>query len=143
MTGATLIHTLYAEPILFGAKNLGAAGRRSYSGVDAGAMLVWLLLAAVVIAAVCGAIYLATRCANYWRYRSPAALFLGLCGVHGLGSGDRRLLKQLARAHKLSDPARLFIEPAYLAPNRLPGSLRARTAAVATLRNRLFGESGK
>lgn len=137
-----MVNMLVAEPILFGAKNLGAAGRRHYSGVDAGPLLVWLLLAAVIIAAVCGAIYLGTRVAHCRRYQSPAALFSGLCGVHGLSPGSRRLLKQLARAHKLSDPARLFTEPAYLHPKRLPASLRPQAAVFAGLRNRLFAESG-
>ena len=137
-----MVNMLVAEPILFGAKNLGAAGRRHYSSGDAGPLLVWLLLAAVIIAAICGAIYAATRVAHYRRYRSPAALFSGLCGVHGLSSGSRRLLKQLARAHKLSDPARVFTEPAYLDPKRLPASLRPQAAVFAGLRNRLFAESG-
>ena len=137
-----MVNMLVVEPLLFGAKNLGAAGRRHYSGVDAGPLLVWLLLATVIIAAVCGAIYVATQVAHYRRYQSPAALFSSLCGVHGLSSAGRGLLKQLARAHKLSDPARLFTEPAYLDPQRLPASLRPRAAVFAGLRDRLFAESG-
>jgi len=141
MTIPHLPSTLFAQSVLLGAGNLGAAGRRHhYDGVDLGPLVAWLLIAAVTIAGVCGTIHVAGRILRHWRYNSPGSLFFGLCRVHRLKFGSRRLLKQIARLNRLSDPGRLFTEPGWLDPTRLRGPLRTRAAETDALRRRLFAE---
>jgi hypothetical protein len=70
----------------------------------------------------------------------PLRLFLSLCKAHRLRWSERWLLWRLARAHRLTDPARLFIEPPLLrAPSKSP-SLQSRRAQLRQLRLHLFGQ---
>lgn len=117
---------------------LGAASRYRASRADAGEVLVWLLIAVGAIAAVCVLLYAVNRMVHRWRYNSHPALFYGLCKVHGLDGNARNLLKQVARLHNLRWPGRLFIDPKWLDPANQGGSLRARAAELAALRERLF-----
>ena len=66
-----------------------------------------LVVVVLVTLALALAVYV---CLRRWR-AAPAWLFLRLCRAHWLGWGDQWLLWQLARHHRLPDPARLFIEP--------------------------------
>lgn len=117
--------------------NLGAASRRA-NRLDTGQAVVWLVVAVGIIAGVCLAIRLGSRLLHQRRFNSHASLFRGLCQAHDLDAGDRRLLKQVARHHRLAQPARLFTEPKWLDPAGLRGGLRGRAAQVAALRSRLF-----
>jgi len=117
---------------------LGAAGRYRAGRADTGEMLVWLLIAGGTIAAVCVLLYVVNRLLHRWRYNSHPALFYGLCKVHGLDGNARRLLRQVARSHNLRWPGRLFVEPKWLEPANLGGTLRARAAELVALRERLF-----
>ena len=137
MTASTLVTILLAGETLFGAGNLGAASRRA-GRVDAGQALMLLAIAGGMIAVVCLAIRFGSRLQRQRRLSSHGSLFRGLCRTHGLDHRARGLLKQVARQHKLAQPARLFTEPKWLEPGSLPGALRERAAELAKLRNRLF-----
>ena len=124
--------------LLWASRNLGAAARGS-SDMDTGAMVVWLMIAAGGIAAVCLGLYVLSRTLQKRRRYSHPALFVGLCRVHGLRRGARAVLAQLARSHGLNHPARLFLEPEWFDPDRLPAGLRSRSNEVAVLREKLCG----
>ena len=129
-----------SSSIPIAAKNLGAASRHVYDGVELGPMIAWLLIAIVLIAGVCGTIQLFGRMLRHWRYNSGRSLFLGLCRVHGLESRSRRLLRQVSQLHQISYPARLFTEPNWLDPARLSGPLRRRGREIELLRRRIFAD---
>jgi len=74
------------------------------------------------------------------RYDHPRALFRALCRAHGLDRASRRLLDQLARQQRLSDPARLFLEPERFEAENLGASLKPRRKQFVALRDRLFAE---
>ena len=138
MTASATTVALLVGQTLLGAGNLGAASRRA-GRVDTGEALIYLVIAGGLIAAVCVAIAVATRIHRQRRRKSHAALFRGLCQLHGLDRRARRLLKQLARHYQLAQPARLFCEPKWLDPTGLRSGLRQRASEVTALRNRLFG----
>ena len=98
---------------------------------------VWILAAAGIVP-VGALLYLLHRLFHRWRYNSHPALFCGLCRLHGLDRGARRLLKQVVEHYRLAQPARLFTEPQWLDPARLRGPLQARAAELTALRERLF-----
>jgi len=136
-----VITSLPIERVLFGARGYGTAGRNRAIGT--GEVVVYLLIAGVVIAAVCALLYLVNRMQHRKRYNSHSTLFAGLCRVHGLGRGDRALLKQVASQHQLAQPARVFTEPKWLDPAGLRGSLSRQASKVENLRKRLFGPNGR
>ncbi len=140
MSWPILSSALFAQPVLFGVRNLWAAGRHR-GGADAGQAIAYLMIAAVVIAGVCLAIYFGSRILNRRRHYSHGALFSGLCQIHGLDRTARGLLRQLARSRQIPHPAQVFTEPKWLDPGGLPAAMRPQARKVAALRNRLFGES--
>ena len=101
-------------------------------------MMVWLLVAAAVIGLVIVILVIVNRLAWHWRHKSHRGLFWGLCKVHGLDAGSRRLLKRVVRFHRLRQPARLFVEPKWLDPAGLGPGFRPDAVALAKLRNSLF-----
>ncbi len=71
-------------------------------------------------------------------YHSAPRLFRELCRVHELDWTSRRLLRQLARAHPLAPPARVFVEPRWFDAPHLPPDLQAARSQLAALKARLF-----
>ena len=69
---------------------------------------------------------------------SPFGLFLQLCKAHQLRWSQRWLLWRLARAQRLRDPARVFLEPERYEPAHLSPALQPRAAELEELRGRLF-----
>jgi len=128
---------LVAE-VLLAARNLGAAGRYRVQEADAGAMLLWMMVAACGIAVVSMAIYYGSRIRHRRRHSSPILLFHGLCRLHGLDRDSQRLLRQVARHHRLPNPLRLFTEPKWLDPTALGEGLSGRANEVSSLRKQLF-----
>ena len=128
-----------AQSALFGARNYGGVGR-SRSSVGTGEVILYLMIAGAAIAVVCSSIYLGSRLVHRRRHHSHGGLFAGLCRTHGLDRSTRGLLKQVARFHKLQQPARVFVDPKWLDPSSLQGPLRRQALRVAALRNRLFRE---
>lgn len=95
-----------------------------------------LAAAAVGLVILFGLVRMARRFAHRWHNSHPG-LFCSLCRLHRLDRNSRRLLKQVAQCYRLAQPARIFIEPQWLDPARLT-PLRARSAEIVALRNRLF-----
>ena len=106
--------------------------------VDTTQMLVWLLIAGVVIGVISAILAAATRIAHRRRYNSHPALFNCLSKVHGLNAASRRLMRKVVRQHRLTQPARLFIEPKWLDPVNLRGWPQPQAVELAKLRSRLF-----
>lgn len=127
-------------PIGQGVYGLLSAAEKPAPGqpADVRQVLIWLLVAMGAICAVGIVLTIANGIANRWRYNSHPALFHRLCQVHELDSASRRLLKRVARFHRLRQPARLFVEPKWLDPGPLGAALGHRAAELAQLRNRLF-----
>lgn len=69
---------------------------------------------------------------------SPRRLFLSLCRAHGLPWAETWLLWRVARARQLHEPARLFLEPEWLAPEELPPAFQPRAEQLRSLAKRLF-----
>jgi hypothetical protein len=72
---------------------------------------------------------------------SARGLFRELCRAHGLDRSGRRLLKRLAAARGVAPPALIFVQPQCFAVSGLPDDLNDQAEAIATLEQRLFGES--
>lgn len=136
MTHAIFAAMLLAEPILLGARTFRRRG-----GAGAGEMIVYLMIAAGLIAGVCLAVYLISRVIQRRRRYSHEGLFGSLCRIHGLDHAAKALLRQVASSHKTSQPARVFTEPNWLDPGSLPAPLRGRATQIAALRSRLFAQS--
>ncbi len=136
MTQPIFAAMLLVEPILLGARTFRRRG-----GAGAGEMIVYLMIAAGLIAGVCLAVFFVSRANQRRRRYSHNGLFASLCLIHGLDHAAKALLKQVASCHKTSQPARVFTEPNWLDPGSLPAPLRGRAAQVAALRSRLFAQS--
>jgi hypothetical protein len=116
----------------------GFKGRR----VDSQELFTVLLILAAMVLLV----WLLSLVAN-WRqrrgpYTSPLRLFFSLCRAHRLGWGEWWWLWRLARSQRLSDPARLFLEPERFEPSHLAAGLRGQAALFRRVRDRLFADSG-
>ena len=72
---------------------------------------------------------------------SPTRLFVEVCHAHRLNWRDGWLLWRLAKSQRLSDPARVFLEPDRFDPIQLVGTLRFHAARLAALREKLFASS--
>ncbi len=71
-------------------------------------------------------------------YYRPRRLFLTLCRAHRLSISDCWWMWLLARARRLRDPARLFLEPELLDPADLPPKIRVQAQRFEALKKRLF-----
>lgn len=72
------------------------------------------------------------------RRPSSLRLFLVLSRAHQLAWTDVWLLWRLARSQRLSDPARVFLEPERFERVHLSGTLRRSADRLAELRQKLF-----
>ena len=138
MSVLPLISLPLPAPLQWATLPIGALPRRT-SGPDGELVFLWLAVAAVLIAAVCGVCYLVNRMVHCRRHYSHAALFGQLCRLHGLDAGSRRLLKRLAGQHNLPQPAKLFVDPRWLDSAAAGGTPPNRRAELTALRHRLFG----
>ena len=73
-------------------------------------------------------------------FSSPVALFLSLCKAHRLRWSQGWLLWRVARAHRLRDPAQMFVRPELFSPAKLGPSLRLRTVELMRIGDMLFVE---
>lgn len=95
------------------------------------------LIAVAALAAVIVVLRLVSTARR--RYRaSPQWLFRRLCSAHHLTWRDARLLQNVARQQKVTDPSLMFIEPQRLDPANLPTRMLAWGARLTELRQRLF-----
>ena len=77
------------------------------------------------------------------RCNNPKKLFRSLCHVHQLDRASRRVLRQMVRHQRLTQPARLFLEPERFESVNLSPTLRTQMALVDELRGKLFAEEEK
>lgn len=73
-----------------------------------------------------------------WRH-GRARLFLDLCRAHELSRNERRMLQQLARAHRLRSAAELFLAPERFDAQHLSPALAEHESELHGLRMHLFG----
>jgi hypothetical protein len=101
----------------------------------------WLLVSiAALLVAMAVIAYRSSRRRNEeFTHDSPRHLFRELCRAHRLPLASRRLLKRLAAAHGVSDPAILFVNSTHFDAASLPASLQPSANQVKMLRNQLFG----
>ena len=103
-----------------------------------------ILTAIVVIALIALGVYLLAK-VNARRekgrsFKSPRGLFRELCKVHDMCRAEKRLLKQIARWQRLSQPARLFLEPDRFDIANLSPQLQGQMADVLAIRDSLFAQ---
>jgi hypothetical protein len=101
----------------------------------------WLLFGCIVLfAGFAVAIYRSSRQGKCdFDADSQVKLFRDLCRAHQLSSRNQRLLRRLASARGVAEPARLFIEPKHFEPAHLPETLKASADQIRRLHGRLFG----
>jgi hypothetical protein len=100
-----------------------------------------IAIAVVALLVVVGIAWrtLKRRMASTFSSDSSVKLFRELCAAHGITRSDRRLLKQLAAASGVADPATLFVEPRFFDLPNLPGEMKASATALRALNETLFG----
>lgn len=72
------------------------------------------------------------------RCNDPEKLFRELCQTHELEKDDRLLLRQLAEACGLAQPALVFLQPEAFTRGELPEALQPRAAQLNELQRRIF-----
>jgi hypothetical protein len=117
---------------------LGGGLRSRRARIDPQDMVTYLLIAAGIAAAVWGISYLVKLQERRFRHASPLRLFLSLCRAHRLRWSEWWLLWRVARAGRLRDPARLFLEPEHLEAVNLGRPFQASQAQLKQIRDRLF-----
>jgi hypothetical protein len=108
-------------------------------GISTNLLAIFVIAVVVVIIAAVVWRELKRRAARTFRADSSAKLFRELCAAHGIKRSSRRLLKQLAEARGVSDPATLFVEPRYFEAQSLPRELKASAKELRLLDETLFG----
>ena len=119
-------------------QSMGGRFRKGNSSLDGGDIALWVL----VLAVVATLFWLLTRFRERQdgpdRTNSPRRLFRELCRAHHLKFSDRWLLWRVARWQRLSQPAKLFLEPERFDTANLSQSLRTKQPQLAQLSERLF-----
>jgi hypothetical protein len=107
-------------------------------GFDATHLWVVLGIVALIIGAAVAAYRSSRHRKSVFDVDSPAKLFRELCQAHQLSFRSRRLLKRLAAARGITDPARLFLEAQHFEAAHLPKKLQSAANEIRRLRDRLF-----
>ncbi len=139
-----MMHGLWNHSLLLAQRSrldhLSDSFKGQPNSIDKGEMMTGLL----ILAGVAALVWLLSRFLAYQdrrqAYNSPLRLFLALCKAQRLRWPDRWLLWRLARARRLKDPGRLFLEPQWFEASGLPRSMFVHGARLARLRDRLFAE---
>jgi hypothetical protein len=112
--------------------------KRPSAGIDPRDVTRALAILAVIIVLAWLLLRLRAVQERHRPYHGPLRLFLALCKAHNLRWSERWLLWRLARAQRLKEPARLFLEPQRFDiadPRRLsPGE----AARLRRIRDQLF-----
>jgi hypothetical protein len=103
----------------------------------------WMSVAAIaeVALAIIVCLWVITVYFSTHRQRetnSPWRLFTDLCSAHKLSGRQRRMLKRLAREHRLEQPAMLFVEPTWYRVEKIGPGWRRHVEELDRLRQRLF-----
>jgi hypothetical protein len=107
-------------------------------GISANQLVI--AVAAIGLAVVAGFVWrvIKRRASRTFSSDSSSKLFHELCAAHGIRRTSRRLLKQLADARGVTDPATLFVEPRYFDVQNLPSELRSSAKELQLLGETLF-----
>jgi hypothetical protein len=113
--------------------------RKGFRGhrIDSEEILTGLLILGGIAMAIWLLSYLLRLQEGRRAYSSPLWLFFSLCRAHRLRWSEGWLLWRVARAQRLSDAARVFLEPERLQAANLGPALRRRAAQLEQLRERL------
>jgi hypothetical protein len=100
----------------------------------------WTLvsMAALLIAVAVVAYRSSQRRKQEFTHDSPRQLFRELCRAHRLPLASRRLLKRLAAARHVADPAMLFVNSGHFETANLPENLNPSADEIRKLHERLF-----
>ena len=116
----------------------GLRGRRTR--FDTQDIIIFLLVVVGIAVAAWGLSYLLRVEERRRGHARPLRLFLSLCKAHRLRWSEQWLLWRVARAQRLRDPARLFLEPQRLEAVGRGRSFQTRQAQFRQIRDRLFGQ---
>lgn len=119
-------------------RNIARGMQSHQSHVDLGDLTKALLFFCLFFVSVWGVARLVPGKERAAVCLNPGALFRALCRAHQLGRSDRNLLRQLARAHHLEQPALLFVEPGHFDTEVLGEAFRKQHDHLTELRARLF-----
>lgn len=101
----------------------------------------WMIVIGVVaLALLAGMVWRVAkrRSTRTFSADSSAKLFRELCAAHGLRRASCRLLKRLAEARDVANPAMLFIEPQHFDAKSLPGELKSSSKELRRIGEMLF-----
>lgn len=102
-------------------------------------IVIAVVLVSVVVITVIVTLIRQKRESRTFRCDSNIKLFWDLCAAHNLRRRGRRLLKRLAHARGLTNPALLFVEPQHFDAASLPVEWRESASELERIRERLFG----
>jgi hypothetical protein len=108
--------------------------------VGARGIMIGLLLLALMIVSLWILARVIERRSGRKPFDSSLGLFVSLCAAHQLRWRQRWLLWRLARAWRLAEPARLFVEPHRFETKSLGERLAPRAAELKEIAQRLFAE---
>ena len=119
---------------------MGSGLRGRGARIDTGdAVTVAVVFIVLILGTVILSRFLARR-EDGRSFSSPGALFRALMKAHGIDRSGRRLLRRMARWHRLSQPGQLFVDPARFDLANLSPRLQKDGPAITALRNRLFAQ---
>lgn len=119
-------------------RNIARGMQSRQAQVDVGDLTTALLIFCLFFVSVWGISRLVSRKERAASCLDPRALFRALCRAHQLRRSECQLLRQLAHAHALNQPALLFVEPDRFDAAELGEAWHKQRERLAELRSRLF-----
>ncbi|MGI9429130.1 MAG: hypothetical protein ACR2NM_10760 [Bythopirellula sp.] len=110
-------------------------GRGRMDPMDFLPLVIVLVIFAIVVAVV---VKLRKRNDMSQPCDDPDKLFRELSLLHELDRGSQKLLRRLAEALQLVQPAEVFLKPAYFQADGIPAELQREAAELEALGKRLF-----
>ena len=101
----------------------------------------WMIVIGVVaMALLAGMVWRVAKRRSIKNFSSDssAKLFRELCAAHGFSRASRRLLKRLAEARGVANPAMLFVEPQHFDAKSLPAELKSSAKELRRVHETLF-----
>ena len=133
-----LVTMIFAETKSW--REMGRDFRVNHSKLDPTLIVASVIIVALVVAFLWFLHRMMNRQEGRRLFNNPKQLFRSLCRVHELTGGERRLLKQLARAQDVAQPAGLFLAPERFDAARESPAFQAppQRAHLERLRAKLF-----
>lgn len=119
-------------------RNLARGTQHGQQQFDGSGLTTALLFFCVFFVAVWGVARLFVRPEGQLARKSSGELLSEICRAHRLTRGDWWLLTRLARHHRLTDSALLFLDPRWLDPASCGPAWRKHSARLHALRLLLF-----